>query len=329
MIPSLEQIKSIRHALTGALSAIDPEGARLIRSRDVQADAGTALHGTNEYTRDGLRALICANAKRAQESLRAIEEACKALDGAGAAATTAERARYETYECEQRLVRIAHSRTVPRWPLCVIVSRSLCTHLEWQGVIRSSVDGGATCFQLREKNVSSRELATVAREFVDLCKELGVCSIINDRADIALMAGADGVHVELDDPPIAQVMDTFGDRFIVGASAPSVAHAREAIGARAHYLGVGAMFETQTKHKDSIAGPGLLAEVLAIPGCPHALAIGGITLGNIHEIVGAGAQGVAVCSVVCGAKDPAAVCASMIGAIENGSRKEAHHAGHV
>ena len=326
---SLEQLKGIRHALTSALRAIDPKSDRLVGSRDVQADAGTSLHGSNEYERNGLPELIAANAKRAQESLRAIEEACKALDGAGDTVKSVEQARYRAYECEQRLVRTANARTVARWPLCVIVTRSLCTHMDWQDVIRASAEGGATCFQLREKGLSSRELTSVASEFVDLCNQLGVCSIINDRADIALLAGADGVHVGLDDPPIAQLMDTFGDKLIVGASAPSVAHAHEAIAARAHYLGVGAMFETSTKEKTEIAGPALLREVLAMDGCPHVLAIGGISAGNIDAVMEAGGAGVAVSSAICGSANPADACASMIGAITNGTRKEAGHADHV
>ena len=307
-LQTLGTIKGIRHALTGALRELDPGGARFVRARDVDGDAGTSLSGAGESSREDLASLVSANAKRAQESLRAIEEACKALPGGASVASRIERARYDTYACEARLVMGIRNRTVPGWPLCVIVTRALCAHHAWQEVIRLSAQGGAACFQLREKGATPRELAALAGEFVALCKELGVCSIINDRPDIALMVGADGVHVGVDDPPIAEVVRTFGDRLIVGASAPSMGHAREAIEGGAHYLGVGAMFPTSTKEKDTIEGPGFLREVLALEGCPHALAIGGISAGNVGEVVDAGGRGVAVSSGVCGAEDPQAAC---------------------
>lgn len=319
---TLKTIKGIRHELSSVLAEIDPEGSRLVRARDVDGDAGRTLEGAGEYARAGLADVIGANAKRVEESLRAIEEGCKALE-LPEASRRIERARYAVYGCEQRLVVRARARSVPSWPLCVIVTRALCKHMDWRDVIRASVEGGATCFQLREKDVSSRELSSVAREFVGLCHELGAGAIINDRADIALLSGADGVHVGLDDPPIGEVVDAFGDRLIVGASSPSVEHAREAIGAGASYLGVGSMFETSTKAKDGIAGTGLLEEVLALAGCPHVLAIGGISESNVVDVVDAGGRGAAVSSSVCGAEDPASACSSIIGIIEKHQRTEA------
>jgi len=248
---SLETIKGIRHELAGVLRVVDPEGSSLVRARDVDGDAGVALEGSGEYAREGLAGVIGANAKRGEESLRVIEEGCKAL-GFVECAKRIERSRYGLYGCERRLVLRARARTVAGWPLCVIVTRSLCAHMDWRDVIRASSDGGAACFQLREKGIASRELARLAREFVGLCHELGACAIVNDRADIALICGADGVHVGLDDPPIGEVVDAFGDRLIVGASSPSVEHAKEAIGAGAAYLGVGAMFETSTKARPKV-----------------------------------------------------------------------------
>jgi len=310
-------LKSVRHALASALDACDPGSVRRFASRDTEGDVGTEITSAGEYERASLLEVVSANAKRVQESLRAIEEASKALRDCVGVAQAIERARYETYEIERTLSLRVRARTVPSWPLCVIVTRSLCAHMSWQSVIRAAAEGGATCFQLREKDSSSRELSALAREFVAICKEMGVCSIINDRADIALPAGADGVHVGLDDPPIAQVMKTFGDRLLIGASCPSIAHAKEAIDAGAHSLGVGAMFETNTKKKDSIAGPAFLEEVLALPGCPHALAIGGIVPANIDAVVDAGAKGVAVSSAVCGAEDPSQMCGWLLNNIQD------------
>jgi thiamine-phosphate pyrophosphorylase len=198
----------------------------------------------------------------------------------------------------------------------VLITESLCRR-PWLEVARAAIEGGADCVQLREKEMEDREVLARAKSLVELARSplahaLGSCSvIINDRPDIALAAGADGVHLGQGDMPVRAVREIAGAGLIVGVSTSRVEEARAAVRDGADYLGLGPMFATTTKHKPELRGPGYVREVMADPmlaGVPH-LAIGGITPGNVVELAAAGCRGVAVSSAVCGAEDPRAVCA--------------------
>jgi thiamine-phosphate pyrophosphorylase len=131
--------------------------------------------------------------------------------------------------------------------------------------------------------------------------------VVNDRADVALACGADGVHVGQDDLPVRDVRRLAGERLLVGASTHSLQEARTAVESGADVCGVGAMFATGTKPGIAPGGAGYLRAYLSsFGGVPH-LAIGGITVANVHELAAAGCRGVAVSGAVCGAPDPAAV----------------------
>lgn len=141
------------------------------------------------------------------------------------------------------------------------------------------------------------------------------CSIIiNDRPDIALLAGADGVHLGQSDLPIREVRKLAGSSLLVGVSTGSIEQARQAAREGADYIGVGPMFPTTTKHKPVIAGPAYLAQVLADPvtrRLPH-LAIGGITPENVGELSRVGCRGVAVSSAVQKRQRPAVACQALL-----------------
>ena len=141
--------------------------------------------------------------------------------------------------------------------------------------------------------------------------------IINDRTDIALLAGASGVHLGQEDASVASVRELAGERLLVGVSTHDFAEARKALHDGADYVGVGAMFRTATKDRDT-SGPEYLAAFLELTReqrpLPH-LAIGGIAPENVGDLVAVGCRGVAVSSVVCGSDDPAGVCRRLRGAL--------------
>ncbi|HMO25925.1 MAG TPA: thiamine phosphate synthase, partial [Tepidisphaeraceae bacterium] len=155
--------------------------------------------------------------------------------------------------------------------LCVLITESLCKR-SWQETARLAIDGGADCLQLREKDLPAGELLARARELVALCREREVVSIINDRPDIALLAGADGVHVGQDDLPTLETRRLVGESMIVGTSTHSLAQAQQARRDGADYVGIGPVFRSPTKPRDFVVPRDELSQVARLPNLP-ALAI--------------------------------------------------------
>jgi thiamine-phosphate pyrophosphorylase len=170
--------------------------------------------------------------------------------------------------------------------------------------------GGATCIQLRLKDVTARDLAALAEE---LMRSLAVPLMINDRADVALAVGAAGVHLGADDIPVHAVRSFAPPGFIVGASVGSDDEVRNAEGA--DYVGIGPVYASGSK-KDAGKAIGLeeFSRLAAATGLP-AVAIGGITQTNARAVIEAGAAGIAAIASVFGATDPLAAAREMASAI--------------
>lgn len=302
-----EQAKNLRHQLVSAITALPLDRAALLASRDTPGDVGTAIATPAEYTRRTLYDVAQAAAARLTEALRSLEESSKAL-GAIPAAKQIESTRYAAYTLEKELLTALGPGVCPQWRLCVILSESLCLHHPWTRVAELAIEGGADCLQLREKTLDSAELLRRARTLTELARPRGVAVIINDRPDIALLCGAQGVHVGQLDLPVAAVRELAGARLFVGVSTESPQQALAAFACGADYCGVGPMFATTTKHKPRLAGPQYLREYLALSAARPHLAIGGVTPSTIPELAASGCQGVAVSSCVCSAADPRAVC---------------------
>lgn len=308
-----EQAKSLRHDLTGALAAVDP--ARRLASRDTPGDVGTAIKASGEFDRPTLDDVAAAAGGRLTEALRSLEEASKCVEGADARAI--ERVRYAAYSLERDVrLQLAGGRA-PQWALCVLITQALCTHLPWDEVARRALEGGADCLQLREKSLEGGLLVRRAEQLVHLARPFGAAVIVNDRADVAMLAGATGVHVGREDLSVEQVRRLAGTSLLVGVSTASAEEAAAARRAGADYCGIGPMFPTTTKHKPVIAGPGALKACLAMPGTLPHLAIGGITPETIGTLVAAGVRGVAVSSCVCGSPAPEETCRRLRAALRS------------
>ena len=167
-------------------------------------------------------------------------------------------------------------------------------------------DSGVTCVQLRWKTATDRQLVELARAALALSRPRGIPLIINDRLDISLAAGADGVHLGVDDIPVQDARRLGGTDFLIGYSPETDVQITRAAGAGASYLGIGPIFETATKVD---AGPKLGATEFSrrrqLTDLP-VVAIGGITPRNAAAARSAGASGIAVVSAILGGADPAA-----------------------
>ena len=163
--------------------------------------------------------------------------------------------------------------------------------------VEAALVGGVTCLQLREKEASAGEILTLARTLLPLCRARRVPLLINDRVDIALAAGADGVHLGQDDLPLPEARTLLGPDRILGATAHTVDEALRAQAEGADYLGVGAMFPTGTKTDTVPTSADTLKAICAAVSIP-VVAIGGVTAQNLPTLAGTGIAGAAVVSAI-------------------------------
>jgi thiamine-phosphate pyrophosphorylase len=207
---------------------------------------------------------------------------------------------------------------VGQWRLCLLLTRGHC-RLPWETALERAIAGGVDAVQVREKSLCGRELVAHARAVRAICAPCGVAVIVNDRLDVALAAGADGVHLGTDDLPLRDARRIAGDAFYIGASTHSLEEARAAIDAGADHCGVGAMYESSLKPGLAPSGEAYLrAFVREFPQVPH-LAIGGIAPGRVAALARAGCRGVAVSSAICGAEDPSAVARAIVEELDCGT----------
>ena len=182
-------------------------------------------------------------------------------------------------------------------------------------VVDAVLAAGAPAIQVRVKGATDREHLAVARAIVARCRAARAMCVVNDRVDLALAAGADGVHLGLTDLPIAAARELAGDRLLIGGTARDPATARRLVDEGADYLGVGPTYATSTKDGlPAPLGPEGVAAVAAAVAVP-VIAIAGITLDLVTEVLATGAHGVAVVGAVVDALDPAAATRSFVEAL--------------
>lgn len=181
--------------------------------------------------------------------------------------------------------------------------------------VEEGIKGGCSVVQLREKDCSSREFYELAKRVKKITQRHNVPLIINDRVDIALLAGADGVHLGQSDLPCDEVRKLAGENFIIGVSAATVEEAEKAENDGADYLGVGAMFPTATKTNTRPVTKETLKEIRKAVKIPFVI-IGGIKKDNIGDFAGCGMNGAAVVSAVVAQKDICLAAKEMRSAIE-------------
>jgi len=173
--------------------------------------------------------------------------------------------------------------------------------------VKQLIEGGATLIQLREKRASPREFFQDAREALSIARAAGIKLIINDRIDLALAIGADGVHLGQTDMPVTAARRLLGDHAIVGFSTHNGNQVEEAVRLPIDYLAFGPIFPTATKENpDPIVGLNELAQIKNLVGALPLVAIGGISAEAVREVLMSGADSVAVISAVLNRASPIA-----------------------
>lgn len=177
--------------------------------------------------------------------------------------------------------------------------------------VEAALQNGATCIQLREKELDDADFLAEAQKMAALCRRYHVPFIINDNVDIAIACHADGVHVGQEDMAASDVRKRVGDQMMIGVSAHTVEEALEAVRNGADYLGLGAVFSTSTKTDAGAMSFDTLKAICDAVEIPT-VAIGGISPANIMQLAGSGVDGVAVVSAIFGAPDPGQATAQLV-----------------
>jgi thiamine-phosphate pyrophosphorylase len=184
--------------------------------------------------------------------------------------------------------------------------------LSWLDTLAPALRGGADMFQLRDKHASDDELLRAAATARSLCDEHGALFIVNDRPDLALAAGADGVHLGQDDMAPQEAREIVGPDLIIGRSTHSPAQVDAAAGA--DYIGVGPIHPTPTKRWRPAVGLELVRYAAGHAAMPF-FAIGGLDAERLGDAVAAGATRAAIVRAICEAPDPEAATRTLRGAL--------------
>jgi thiamine-phosphate pyrophosphorylase len=299
------ELKRLRHDLAAALAALS--SSHLLEARETLRDVGTALSTDSEARRYSLREVALVNLKRLQEALRTLEEFGK-LHELGRAV---EALRYRSYTLERALLLGADARQrLAGVRLCVLLTRARCAAaLDW--TIQEAAAGGATMFQLREKERPDRELLQMARDVRRWTLRAAALFIVNDRPDIARLVEADGVHLGQGDLPVKEARRVLGPDALVGVSTHTVEQLRQAVLDGASYVGVGPTFASGTKDFAELAGLDFVRQAAVETSLP-AFVIGGVSPRTVAAAAAAGARRIAVSQAVCEADDPQAAAAELL-----------------
>ncbi len=314
--PIASELKGLRHAITSHSSEL--LGGMTSPARDAAGDVGTREDLPSECSRPNLVSVVEAAGHRAAEALRALEEFAKVIDVGHALAF--EQIRYRIYDLERSLVSSLARSSPATWRVQVSLTESSCLR-PWSDVLDAIVAGGADAIQIREKTLSDVELIARVREVIAVARPAGVAVIVNDRLDVAVAAGAEGVHLGQDDFPVEEARGVIGSSMILGGSAHTLHEAERNFNAGCDYCGLGRMFSSETKPGVHEAGPRFLRECVDLwPTWPH-LAIGGVAPEGIDTLIEHGASGVAVCHAVCGSENPEEVVSTLRLALEHESNR--------
>ena len=298
------EFKSQRHDLVDALKSISR--VSLLRARNTGEDVGTEITETGEYLRADLADVVAAAAARTQQSFRVLEEYTKTIDPK--ISVELEQIRYRCYTAcaaiELRIVTPSKNSRLHSSSLYVLMSCGT-SHSKFQAKVEELLVGDVDVIQLRDRSADDRTLISRARAGTEIARRLGKVFVINDRADLALAADTDGVHVGQEELPVADARRIVGKR-LVGVSTHSIQQARDAVKDGADYIGCGPVFSSKTKCFTEFVGTEFLTQVVDEIQIP-AFAIGGIDLKNVDQVIRSGMHRVAVTGAIRDSDDPVEV----------------------
>lgn len=198
--------------------------------------------------------------------------------------------------------------------LYLVAGADVCAGRSLVEVVKAAVEGGVTAVQLRDHHATDRDLYETALRLREALADTGASLLVDDRLDIAMAAGVDGVHLGQSDLPAEAAREIAGSELIIGVSVTNLVEAAAAAASRPgtiDYLGVGPIFPTLTK-PDAAPAIGVegLHAVCALTTLP-CVAIGGIRADRAPELISAGAAGIAVVTAICSATDPRAAASAL------------------
>ena len=266
-------------------------------ARDTPGDPGTELSHPQEEQRSSIEHLLQVNFSRVEEALRVLEEYSKLYDPDMGAAT--KQMRYRVYTLESSLLAYKRHQALLRSRLYLVTSASQ----ELFSIVEAALQGGLTLVQYREKTADDNVKLAHANKLRQLCHQYGALFIMNDRVDLALAVDADGIHVGQQDMPIAIARQILGPQRLIGRSTTNPEEMQRAIAEGADYIGVGPVYETPTKVGKAAAGLEYVRYAAANSPIPW-FAIGGIEVDNLNDVLGAGAERVAVVRAIMQSDQP-------------------------
>lgn len=269
-------------------------------ARDTAADPGTDLSHPREEQRGDLQALLQANFARVEEALRVLEEYGKLYNPEMGAAV--KQLRYRVYTLDSQLLAYDRHRKLRQAQLYLVTS----PEPNLVAVVESALKGGLSLVQYRDKHGDDTVRLSNALKLCQMCHHYDALFIMNDRVDLALAADADGVHLGQQDIPIALARQLLGPQRIIGRSTTNPDEMSRAIQEGADYIGVGPVYETPTKAGKAAAGLEYVRYAMEHSPIPW-FAIGGIDSNNVNEVLGAGAERVAVVRAIMQAEQPTLV----------------------
>ncbi|WAL59794.1 thiamine phosphate synthase [Thermocoleostomius sinensis] len=266
-------------------------------TRDTPNDSGTDLTHPQEEQRSSVAQVLRVNFCRVQEALRVLEEYGKLYFPE--MGTACKHMRYRVYTLESNLEH--HKRfQVLQQSYLYLVTAPVVNLIE---TVEAALQGGVTLVQYRDKESDDLTRLHTAQTLKQLCHQYGALFLVNDRVDLALAVNADGVHLGQHDVPIALARQLLGSQRIIGRSTHSPDDLQRAIQEGADYVGVGPVYETPTKAGRPAAGVEYVryaADHATIPW----FAIGGIDSENLHDVLSAGAERVAIVRAIMLAEQP-------------------------
>ncbi len=298
--------KHARHKLAELVREVNaqlPSGSGTVASRDIAGDVGIAIKTDAEHSRTDAITVAAAASRRAAEALRVLSEYGKIASPALGAAF--ETLRYEIYAIEPALLADWHvKKQLAEARLYVLITSSLCS-TDPLTACREAVAGGADMIQMREKDMEDGEFYTLAAAMAEICREKQALFLINDRPHIASLVDAAGIHGGQGDLPVHLARRILGQDKIIGRSTSGPEFAEKALQDGADYIGVGPVYETNTKVHRKAVGLEYVSWVAQWGKLPF-FAIGSINRETINGVLEAGARAVAICTAITKAKDIAA-----------------------
>jgi thiamine-phosphate pyrophosphorylase len=298
--------KQLRHDLAAVVAEIPPSDRHA--ARETLADVGATLVTAAESARADAASVAAASLQRAEQALRSLEEYGKTIGPQFGAQFEA--FRYRLYTLERAVTITVNSIARLAYARLYVLIDGRSSESELAAMAEELFAAGVDVLQLRDKQLPERELLARARRLAEVSRRMGKLFIMNDRPDLAVLAGADGVHVGQDELTVKDVRTIVGPRMLIGVSTHSLEQARAAVLAGANYIGVGPTFPSGTKSFAEFTGVGLLQAVAGEIRLP-AFAIGGINAENLSEVLAAGISRIAVSGGVLSDKNPAVAASKL------------------